>query len=162
MDRFETTFRVEQGRLLNYLARRVGRDAAPDLVQEIFVRMANRPEVHNLDNPTAYAWRVARNLLIEQARRNKRRNAIFYPLDEQRDPGSVPEQTWGIEADDLLRLLNETIDRMPEKTRRVFIMKRIEERTQRESGEQLGISVAAVEYHMGRAIALCRRRLTRC
>lgn len=41
---------------------------------------------------------------------------------------------------------------MPFKTRRVFLMHRVDELSYREIHERLGISIATVEYHMMRAI----------
>ena len=41
---------------------------------------------------------------------------------------------------------------MPPKTRRVFLMHRVDELSYREIHELLGISIATVEYHMMKAL----------
>lgn len=58
-----------------------------------------------------------------------------------------------MEAADLMSLYEAAVDSMSPKTREVFLMHRVDELTYREIHEQLGISVATVEYHMMKALA---------
>lgn len=156
MAAFQATLPAEHARLLRYFNRRVGRDAAPDLVQEVFARMFSSGELDRIDNPPAYLTRIARNLLIDRARRNRRDCTIFFPLDENRDAASRAEQTWRIEAAALLRLYRQAVRAMPRKTRRVFVMHRLRRMTYKQIAGDIGISIATVEYHMMRALVLCR------
>jgi RNA polymerase sigma factor (sigma-70 family) len=155
----EQTFRTERRRMLRYFAWRVGHDTAPDLLQEVFMRAAGSPNAAHIENPTHYVWRIARNLLTDRARQRRRHPPIFVPFDEQRDPPAAPEQTLQIEADDLLRLYAQTVDRLPEKTRRVFLMSRVEHRTYREISEEVGVQIETVHYHMARALKALRESL---
>lgn len=150
----EDTFRTERDRLLHYLRRRVGHDAAPDLVQEVFARAASSEQAGHLINPAAFVRRIARNLLIDRARARKAGNVILFPLDEERDISVPPEQGLAIEAADLLRVYEQAVDSLSEKTRRVFRMSRNDNLTYRQISGELGITVATVEYHMMRAIAV--------
>lgn len=156
MAAFEATLPAEHARLLRYFRRRVGRDAAPDLVQEVFARMFGSGTLDRIDNPPAYLTRIARNLLIDRARQQKRNCTTFFPFDEGRDAASRAEQTWRIEAADLLRMYRQTVRAMPCKTRRVFVLHRLRRMTYKQIAEHIGISIATVEYHMMRALALCR------
>ncbi len=150
----DETFRTERSALLRYLGRRAGHDAAPDLVQEVFARAASSAQASRLANPAAFVRRIARNLLIDRARRRESdNNIVIFPLDEQRDASVLPEQTLNLEAADLLRIYEQAVNDLPEKTRRVFVMSRDEELTYSQISEQLGISMATVQYHMVRAIA---------
>lgn len=149
----EDAFRSERRRLLRYLGRRAGADHAPDLVQEVFARAAGSRQAGALANPAAFLTRIARNLLIDRARRRQANNVILFPLDEARDEVVQPEQDIALQASDLQRAYEQAIDRLPEKTRRVFLMSRAENLTYRQISEELGITVATVEYHMMRAIA---------
>lgn len=153
---FQPMLLAEHARLLQYFNRRVGRDAAPDMVQEVFARMFGTGTLGRIDNPPAYLSRIARNLLIDRARHKKRDCTIVFPFDEGRDAASRAEQTWRIEAADLLRLYRQTVRAMPPKTRRVFVMHRLRRMTYKQIAEHIGISIATVEYHMMRALALCR------
>lgn len=153
MDKLEAAFRSERGKLTRYLGRRAGRDLAPDLVQEVFARAAGSEQASRLDNPAAFLRRIARNLLIDRSRRRAANAVSVVAMDEARDLSCSPQQEWYLEASDLLRLYEGAVDALPEKTRRVFLMHRVDEMTYREIHEKLGISVATVEYHMIRALA---------
>lgn len=156
MATFQPMLLAEHARLLRYFNRRVGRDAAPDMVQEVFARMFGTGTLERIENPPAYLTRIARNLLIDRARHKKRDCTIVFPFDEGRDAASRAEQTWRIEAADLLQLYRQTVRAMPPKTRRVFAMHQLRRMTYKQIAEQVGISIATVEYHMMRALALCR------
>lgn len=149
----DEAFRRERRGLLWYLGRKAGPDEAHDLVQEVFARAAGSRQAGLLANPAAFLTRIARNLLIDRARRRKSNNVIVFPLEEVSEEGVEAEQEQLIRVADLQRVYQETIDRLPAKTRRVFLMSRSENLTYRQISEQLGITVATVEYHMTRAIA---------
>ncbi|WP_236727306.1 RNA polymerase sigma factor [Novosphingobium resinovorum] len=148
----DAAFRTHGGALLRFLRGKAGADEAPDLMQEVFTRAAGSDQRHNMANPGGFLRRIAQNLLIDRSRRQCRRPAILVPLQEQGDAVSLPEQEWGLEAADLLRLYEAAVDAMPPKTRRVFLMHRVDELSYRAIHEQLGISIATVEYHMMKAL----------
>lgn len=153
---FEDVYRAEYPRLLRRLTRRMGPDEARDFALEAFARLHHSGKLPVLDQPGAYLNRIARNMLIDRARRTQRTGAIFYPLDEGRDAPSRPEQDWRIEEKDLQRFYRRTVRAMPPKTRRVFVMHRVHRRTYKEIAAELGVCVQTVEYHMMRALRLCR------
>lgn len=154
---FDAFYRSENGRMLRYFRRKVGRDAARDLVQEVFTRLLRSGALERAENPQAYLFRAAHNLLIEGARRRTREQGVFCPFDEGRDTAVEPEQEWRIEAMELRRIYRRTLRAMPHRTRRVFLMHRLRGLSYREIAEQLGIGDKGVEYHMMRALARCRR-----
>jgi RNA polymerase sigma-70 factor (ECF subfamily) len=153
----EAVYRTERAKLLRYLQRSVGHDVAADLVQDVFVRAARYWQPDEIVCPAAYLQRIARNLLIDRACKAKSMPMAFSPFDEERDLVAQPEQSWGIEVGDVMAACQRAILAMSPKTRRVFLMSRVQEASYREIADQLGISVAGVEYHMMRALSLCRR-----
>ena len=148
----EAALRTHGGALLGSGRRQAGPDEASDLVQEVFARAAGSKQRHRLINPGGFLRRIAQNLLIDRARRRRNHPALHLPLLEDCDAPSPPEQEWNLEAADLLRLYETAVDAMPAKTRRVFLMHRVDELSYREIHELLGISVATVEYHMMKAL----------
>lgn len=148
----DAAFRTHGSALLSFLRGKAGAEEAPDLMQEVFTRAAGSEQRHRMTNPGGFLRRIAQNLLIDRARRQRRYPAILLPLDEHGDAASPPQQEWEIEAADLLGLYEAAVDAMPTKTRRVFLMHRVDELSYREIHEVLGISVATVEYHMMKAL----------
>lgn len=155
--RLDRAYRTHGSRLLRYFRASVGDDAASDLLHEAFARVANTPKVHQLVEPAGYLWRVARNLLFERTRKQKRSNVILVPFEEEHEPVSAPMQELELEAAELLRLYEEAVDGLPPKTRRVYLMQRVDELSYREIHERLGISIGTVEYHMMKALAHIER-----
>ncbi|MDR7059174.1 MULTISPECIES: sigma-70 family RNA polymerase sigma factor [unclassified Sphingopyxis] len=153
---FETIYRTEHRRILNYLRRRVGPDEATDLAQEVFTRLLGSGPIDRIENPAAYLSRITRNMLIDRARRMRCGSPVFFAFDNGRDAPVRADQTWRIDALDLMQVYRQAVRAMPPKTRRVFLMHRIRRMTYRQVAEEIGISIATVEYHMMRALALCR------
>lgn len=145
-------FRAQGPSLLRYLRRHAGEDAAADLMQDVFVRAAGSGQRNRLVNPGGFLCRIAQNLLKDRARKRKRDNVVLFPLHEERDAASAPEQEHELEANDLLRTYEKAVEAMSEKTRRVFLMCRVDGLSYQEVHEQLGISIATVEYHMVKAL----------
>lgn len=154
---FDAFYRSENGRLLRFFRRKVGWEAAPDLVQDAFTRVFRSGAFERLDNPQAYLTRTAGNFLIERARRRMREQSVIFPLYEGRDAPIRPEQTWEIEAADARRAYWQALRAMPRRTRRIFLMHRLRQMTYADIATQLGISNQGVEYHMMRELARCRK-----
>ena len=146
-------YREHRGALLGFLRRKASHEEAPDLVQEVFARAAGSRQRGRLVNPGGFLRRIAQNLLIDRARHKRSPEVLILPFEDQRDAACAPRQEWQLEANDLLRLYEQAVDAMPFKTRRVFLMHRVDELSYRDIHERLGISIATVEYHMMRALA---------
>lgn len=149
-------YRSEYHRLMGYFVPRVGRDEAADLVQEVFVRLMRRGPLIAIENPQAYLTRIAQNLLIDRTRQKCRNNVVLCPIDDDSEPAIEAEQTWQLEATDLLRTYSRSVGAMTPKTRRVFLMHRHRGLSYRQIADQLSLSVPAVEYHMIKALKQCR------
>ena len=152
-DNLDAIFRTHMPSLVSYFRRRVGSDEAADLVQDVFVRAAGSKERHKLLNPGGFLRRIAQNLLIDRTRKRVRNNVILFPLMNDHEAATPPEQEFGLEAQDLMRIYEGAVDAMPPKTRNVFLMHRVDELSYRQIHERLGISIATVEYHMMKALA---------
>jgi len=157
---FEAFYRSEHPRMLRYFRKKVGPDAAPDLVQDAFTRLLRNEAFDSLECPEAYLTRTARNLLIDRARREARQQAISRLFDEERDAATCPTQTSQIEAAQLGRACWQALRIMPPRTRRIFLMHRLRHLTYKQIAGQLGVSNKTVKYHMARALARCRQALT--
>lgn len=151
----DALFRSEAPRLLRYFRRNTGSgDAASDLVQDAFVRLAGAVRRADLANPAAYLQRIARNLLFDRARRREYSGfSQHVSLDDGWDLEIPPNQERALEAQDLLARYEAAVGGLTEKTRNVFLLHRVQELTYREIQQRLGISMSTVEYHMMRAIA---------
>lgn len=140
--------------LIAFFTRRVGnKSEAEDLVHDVFLRLATAPEQHPRD-AHAYVFQIAANLLRDRARRAgvRDRFVVEEQSDEQLqvDPIDPYRIVAGREA---LTLFVEALDRLPDRTRQIFLLYRYEQVSRRAIAESFGISVSAVEKHVYRAMA---------
>lgn len=126
---------------------------ADDLVQEVFARIVARDSEEPVGHLGGYVFAIAANVLADRARRRFARRAeahVEFNPDSHGDEDVDPHRILAAKED--LRGAIEALLALPLRTRRIFILRRLEGRTSREVAEQLGISVSAVEKHMVRAV----------
>jgi RNA polymerase sigma factor (sigma-70 family) len=142
--------------------RRIPRDDIDDLVQDVFVRMASRPEVESMERLEAYLFTTASNLLRDRHRRLTSREADAHESFDENVHGDAL-QTHGPErvllATQIVAQLVEALFELPERTRAVFTLYHIEDLPHQEISRRLGIAVSTIEKHMGRASAHVIKRL---
>jgi len=144
--------------LIRFFTRRTG-DAvtAEDLAQEVLARAAARPAGAPIEQPSAYIFTIASNLLRDEARRARGR--FHVPLDEGRaelvedfDAARV------FEGREMLERVIRALDEMNPRTRQIFLLYRLEGLKQREIAARVGVSISAVEKHIVKAMAHLARR----
>lgn len=126
---------------------------ADDLVQEVFARILARRADQPVSNLRGYVFQTAASVLADRARRRGVRHAdAHFPFDPERHGDEELDPHRHASGKEDLRAAVEALMTLPERTRTIFILHRLEDRKYREVAVQLGISVSAVEKHMVRAI----------
>lgn len=151
----EDLYRKEVVRLQCFFARSVGKDAAGDLAQEVFLRACASPSFAVAENPAGYLQRIAVNLLIDHIRRRQTKGAIW-EYREEADGRCEAEQEHALLGQDLDWILTRALGELPRRTREIFRLNRFEQKSYREIREELGISLSAVDYHMMKALSWLR------
>ena len=124
-----------------------------DLVQEVFARLLSRDSSARVEHLEAYVFQTAGNVLADRGRRRKVRLADAHvAFDQDRHAQSDPGPEGALFARERLRTTAGVLMLLPERTRTVFILHRLEGRRYRDIAAQLGVSVSAVEKHMVRAV----------
>lgn len=111
--------------------------------------------------PLSYAHRVVRNLAIDRYRRNALEAQLFALEDNGAQvaaPATHMPEAVAIERE-ALALLSHALATLPERARRAFELYRLEGRTQREIGSELGVSAATVNLLIREALDCCRAAL---
>jgi len=128
-----------------------------DLVSEVLTRAFANAGWRSVDYGRAYLFTIARNLVIDQARREKVVSFVKVADFELLQPGCDPEPQ--LCARDELRRLQLVLDTLPAQCRRVFLLRRVHEKSMGEIAEEMGLSVSTVEKHLGKAIRLVMKAL---
>lgn len=135
-------------------------DAAGDLVQEAFVRVLASEGWARIEAPQPYMLRMMRNLAIERLRRA--RIARFDQLSQLEGfevPDEAPDAYRVLVGRQQMAALNAALKRLPERCRRVFVMRRIEDHSPGEIARRLGVSVSTLEKRLARAHLLIAQAL---
>lgn len=127
-------------------------DAAEDLVQETYLRVAPYQKRGAIRFPKALLLRIARNIAIDQGRQadTARAHALQHPGVDHTDASQLSDL---ITKDAILSL--------PDDLRVVFVLNRIVGLTYEEVAARTGLSVKAVEWRLSRALIHCASQLRR-
>ena len=147
-----------------YLTRKL-RDAetAADLTQETFLRYAEHTcgrLATVVTHQRSYLYRTAHNLAVDHMRREIRERTDALSDGEFggiADDAPSPERTLGGRHD--LAIVRSAILELPERTRQIFALARIEGLTYREVADRLQISDSSVQKHLAKATEHVMRRL---
>jgi RNA polymerase sigma-70 factor (ECF subfamily) len=146
----EAAFRTHGRWLLDFLRKRFGYEAAEDLAQEAYVRIARtRP---GLRSPKAVLAITALNAARDQARRRAVRPRLTSVEQALEQASCLPDQAEAL-------MLKEVVLCLPHNLRAVFLLSRFAGLTYEEIAQQRGVSVKTVEGHMTKALAICAARL---
>jgi RNA polymerase sigma-70 factor (ECF subfamily) len=125
-----------------------------DIVQEMYARIVSQPSLEGIKYPRQYAFQTATAIIIDHMRRSRvvSINAAG-DLDqlEISAPDASPEQQ--LEFRDEIAAVAHSLSLLPGRTRDVLIMRRVEELSQQETADKLGISIKTVEKHMAQGVA---------
>ena len=159
----EKVSREFRGILLRYFARRANdQSELDDLVQEVFVRLLRRGKTSDLidGHLSGYVFETASSVLKDRLRKRVTRRADAHePFDQEKhfDVDFSPEHVL-LGREQLARATAALLE-LPERTRVIFVLRRLEGMRFKDIGARLGISVSAVEKHMQRAVTHLARRL---
>lgn len=137
-------------------------ETAADLTQEAFVRFAEqgRDSSAAIAQPRSYLYRTAHNLAVDHIRRQRRERTEPAPADDMvriADDRPSPERVADGQSD--MAATRDALLELPERTRQVFVLTRIERLTYAEAAIRLNISDSSVQKHLAKAIAHVMKRL---
>lgn len=137
--------------LVNFFARALrDRDAASDVVQESYARVLAMKQATVLDM-RALLYRIGKNIVIDDARARQAEQRMLETLSLiAQDTTPDPARIVGARQD--VQRLQARLSVMPRKRREAFILVRIHGLSHAQAADHLGVSMAAVEKHIVRAV----------
>jgi RNA polymerase sigma-70 factor (ECF subfamily) len=146
--------------LLNYLTRRVGREDAPDLSQETFVRALRHDHFEAIADHPAFLQQIAVNLTRDFARRRKvEATYVDFGDPPENAPSANVSLEESLETDERSRLLRRAVDDLPPRCREAFALYISERLSLAEIASRLGISTNMAQKHVRLALQRCRAAL---
>ena len=155
---FETLFKQNFVAVTAYCNKYVrDTEEAKDLAHRAFMKVWEKREaVPEGSNVKALTYRIAHNLSINYIRDHKKfcdEEELLTIESENSDADN------DIRAAELEAAVIDTINRMPEKSKKVFLMSRYDQLSYNDIAGQLGVSIKTVEAHISAALKLLRKKI---
>ena len=156
VDRYQT-------RLLNFIYRTIGdRERAEDLVQEVFIRVYRH--LHRFDRSKKFStwiYTIASNLAKNELRNRSRNPLVLFQSIrkhwQQEDERPLQFEDSASRPDDMFRkrhlreLVEQSVDRLPEHHRQVFVLRELEGKSYEEIAEITECNLGTVKSRLNRA-----------
>jgi len=159
-ENLETLFKSNYQRLYHLAINLVrDRDAAKDIVQEVFYKVwKNREKIELGEQTVGYLLTAVSRTSLNYLRDHKR----IVQLDQQSeytDKLKASSSAEEISYTELEEKVREAIDRLPPRCKTIYLLSRHEGMKYNEISESLGLSVKTVEFQMGIALRKLREDL---
>src|SRR5207247_5038661 len=150
-----------QTRLLNFIYRTIGdRDRAEDLVQEVFIRVYRH--LHRFDRSkkfSTWVYTIASNLAKNELRNRSRNPLVLFQTmsgNSEEDDRPLQFEDTTSRPDDLYRkrhlreIVEESVAKLPEHHRNVFILRELEGKSYEEIAEITDCNLGTVKSPLNR------------
>lgn len=154
----EHAYLAHRPRLLRFLVARGAGDAAEDLLQELWLRLAKASDGEAAQN-LGYMMRVADRLMIDRYR-SRRQEELRERAWSEAQPGlteniaPVPDAERSIAARQQFERVEQAIGTLGKRTAAIFRRHRIDGLSQREVAVEFGVSLSTVESDLRSAYAV--------
>ncbi|HGM5581763.1 TPA: RNA polymerase sigma factor [Pseudomonas putida] len=155
----QDTCRGFYAEILHFLRKRMDNASdAADMTQDVFTQWLGYRDRAKVEQPRAFLFQMARNLLSDHWRRQKVRHAV---LDSQASDEAAIDSDPLDHAQHAQRLdqLREVLAELSPRRREALMLHRFEGLTQAQIAERMDISVSMVEKHIAAALLHCKQRL---
>jgi RNA polymerase sigma-70 factor (ECF subfamily) len=166
LDGEETCFRElvgrYEGRIVNFIQRSIGdRERAYDLAQETFIRVYRH--IHRFDTSKKFStwiYTIASNLSKNELRNRSRSPLVLFQRltgNWEEDHRPIQFEDYSMRPDDLYRkrylrrLVENTVEELPEHHRLVFRLRELEGKSYEEIAEITGVNLGTVKSRLHRA-----------
>lgn len=136
---------------------------AEDIASESLIALWEKTKEDPIDYAAPFLLTILKNKSLDYLKHEEIKMAAFETMaDWKRQELSfrisaleacIPDDIFSEEITEIIR---QTLLQLPEQTRRVFVMSRFQDKSNKEIAEELGISVKGVEYHMSKALKFLR------
>jgi RNA polymerase sigma-70 factor (ECF subfamily) len=157
IDDFRSLFDQYYQGLKSFIYYKIGDiEAAEDIVQEVFLKLWDKRESIEMKTVKSFLFTIANNMSINHL---KHRTIVFNFARNEIPRNSAETPQFALELKEFQAKLEKILADMPENSRVVFLMNRIEKLTYNEIAERLGLSVKAIEKRMSSALSFLRDKL---
>ncbi len=155
-DAFSSIFHKYYQPLCGYAYQYIGFEDVEEVVQDLMLWIwQNHESLFIRSSLQSYLYKAVYLRCLTRIEQNaaKRRMEAVYRERMKNDGVLLPED---FQAEELLKRINEAIDRLPEKYREAFVLHRFKDCSYKEIARQLNVSAKTVDYRIQQALKLLR------
>ncbi len=159
---FESIFNKYAEDLFIYAHKKLNnKEESQDIVQDIFIYLfKNKEQLQDIQNLASYLYKAVLNKIFDLYKHK-------YVVNEYANTHSdeFKGQNYYVGTDFLIRekelkmLIDSTIDKMPDRMREVFVLKKFEHLSTKQIAERLNLSELTVSTHLKKATRLLKSNI---
>lgn len=137
--------------------------AAEDIASESLIKLWEKLKTEKIDYIEPLLLTILKNKALDYLKHEEvKRTAFESMVDWHQQELSIRISTLEscdpneIFSDEVESIIRETLKLLPEQTRRIFLLSRFENKSNKEIAEQMGISIKGVEYRISKALKALR------
>jgi RNA polymerase sigma-70 factor (ECF subfamily) len=157
---FEIIFRKYYSILCNYAYKILKDiDAAEEIIQDLFFNIWEKRHTTTIESSVrSYLYKSTYNRCMIILRQKSVQNKYAIYLKEQGRPAEY-DPSEEIDSEELARVIDKTLEELPERRRKIFSLSRFEGLKYHEIAKKLSLSVKTIESNMGKALKLFRKNI---
>ncbi len=155
---FEEVFRRYYSPLCWYAAGITGdTESAEEIVEELFYTLwKNREQLQVLQSVKSYLYRAVRNEAIQYCEHQEVKERYQTSVQTDKESEASIDPHWQMEYKELQTLVQQALNKLPDRRRRIFIMHRMQGMKYAEIALALSLSVKTVEAEMTKVLRTLR------
>ncbi|WP_300700702.1 RNA polymerase sigma-70 factor [Bacteroides sp.] len=155
---FEEVFRRYYSPLCWYAAGITGdTESAEEIVEELFYTLwKNREQLQILQSVKSYLYRAVRNEAIQYCEHQEVKERYQTSVQTAKESEASIDPHWQMEYKELQTLVQQALNKLPDRRRRIFIMHRMQGMKYAEIALALSLSVKTVEAEMTKVLRTLR------
>lgn len=139
---------------------------AEDIVSDVLIKLWDTLKEKEIEYVEALLLKTLKHKALDHLKHEYIKTEVLHTLSDIRQKeleiristleACNPDEIFSCEVQ---QIIQQTLARLPEQTRYIFVMSRFENRTNKEIAELQNITIKGVEYHITKALKLLRESL---
>lgn len=158
---FETLYQKYSGRLYNFILKISKGDfyLAEEIVQRVFVKVWEiHPQINTEGSFSSFLYTISKNMFLNMLK-NKLQETLYHEYAMAKEETSDNNVEKEVEYRFLEEQINKLIEQLPPARRKVFILSRINNMSNREIATMLQISENTVESQINKSLKFLRQNM---
>ena len=128
-----------------------------DVVQETYLKAFTVEKERDIEQPKAFLFSIAKNLALNELNRKSRQmTGYIEECQSEINLGKTATTEHEVEAEQSLGKYCQEVTTLPEKSRKVYLLRKVHGLKHKEIADHLDISLSSVEKHLKLGLEICR------